>query len=47
MMRPNLCPTQVSARHAGGGGSGADRAKGPVGLVEPFGTVWALGGGEA
>ncbi len=24
------CATEVSARHAGGGRSGADRAKGPV-----------------
>jgi hypothetical protein len=47
--------SEVSARHAGGGlkrpprggGSGADRAAGPVGLPEPFGTDGTFEGATA
>ena len=47
-------PTLVSARHAGGGGSGADRAKGPVkkdaasvGLATPLPMPEAIASGTA
>ncbi len=55
MKRLECRPPAVSARPAGGGekrpprggGSGADRAAGPVGLAEPFGTDWAFAGEAA